>query len=30
LKEAVPGADVIIHQDPEDDSHPDMPGERIT
>ncbi len=30
LKEAVPGADVIIHQDPEDDSHPDLPGERIT
>lgn len=30
LKEAVPGADVIIHQDPEDDSHPDLPGERMT
>jgi ferrous-iron efflux pump FieF len=26
LKEAVPGADVIIHQDPEDDSHPTCPG----
>lgn len=30
LRKAMPGADIIIHQDPEDDSSPDMPGERLT
>lgn len=30
LRRQFPGADVIIHQDPEDDSSPDMPGERVT
>ena len=30
LHESMPGADIIIHQDPEDDSHPGAPGERVT
>ncbi len=30
LREAMPDADIIIHQDPEDDSSPHSPGERIT
>lgn len=29
IAEMVPGADVLIHQDPGDDSIPDTPGERI-
>ena len=30
IRAAVPGADVMIHQDPYDDSRPDRPGERRT
>ena len=30
IRAGFPGADVLIHQDPGDDSVPDMPGERIT
>lgn len=30
IRKAVPGADVMIHQDPEDDSSPDAPGQRRT
>jgi len=30
LRQAMPDADIIIHQDPEDDSSPEAPGERIT
>lgn len=30
LKRAMPDADIMIHQDPEDDSSPDAPGERMT
>ena len=30
LREAMPDADIMIHQDPEDDSSPHVPGERIT
>jgi len=30
LREALPDTDIIIHQDPEDDSSPHSPGERIT
>jgi len=30
ISQAMPGADVLIHQDPGDDSIPDLPGERIT
>jgi ferrous-iron efflux pump FieF len=30
LRSAMPDADIIIHQDPEDDSSPHVPGERIT
>jgi ferrous-iron efflux pump FieF len=30
LRQAMPDADIIIHQDPEDDSSPEDPGERIT
>lgn len=30
LRKAMPDADIMIHQDPEDDSCPDLPGERIT
>jgi ferrous-iron efflux pump FieF len=30
IRAGFPGADVLIHQDPGDDSMPDMPGERIT
>lgn len=30
LRKAMPDADIIIHQDPEDDSSPEVPGERIT
>ncbi len=30
LRQAMPDADIMIHQDPEDDSSPDVPGERIT
>ena len=30
LRQAMPDADIMIHQDPEDDSNPDVPGERIT
>ena len=30
LHKSMPGADIIIHQDPEDDSHPGAPGERVT
>jgi len=29
IRKLVPGADVLIHQDPGDDSDPDTPGERI-
>jgi divalent metal cation (Fe/Co/Zn/Cd) transporter len=30
LKQEMPDADIIIHQDPEDDSSPNVPGDRIT
>lgn len=30
LRKALPDADIIIHQDPEDDSSPEAPGDRIT
>ncbi len=30
LRQAMPDADIMIHQDPEDDSSPDAPGERLT
>jgi len=30
IRASFPGADVLIHQDPGDDSMPDTPGERIT
>lgn len=30
IRAGFPGADVLIHQDPGDDSMPDVPGERIT
>lgn len=30
LREVMPAADIIIHQDPEDDSHPGAPGQRVT
>jgi ferrous-iron efflux pump FieF len=30
IRAAVPGADVMIHQDPHDDSRPDRPGRRRT
>lgn len=30
IRAGFPGADVLIHQDPGDDSAPDTPGERIT
>ena len=30
LKRAMPDADIMIHQDPEDDSSPGAPGERMT
>ena len=30
LRQNMPGADIIIHQDPEDDSLPEAPGQRVT
>jgi ferrous-iron efflux pump FieF len=30
LRRKLPGADIIIHQDPEDDSVPEAPGRRVT